>query len=111
MTRKEYARQYREHNKARLAYFDYVRREQRRKDLMEAIGGVRCVDCGIDDYVLLQFDHVYGKTKEVNCILTCKWETALAEAKLCEVVCANCHVRRTYERRPKPPEELTTVWV
>lgn len=56
-----------------------------------------CVDCGEIDPIVLEFDHVdpatklfnigesYGKSKEV----------ILSEIMKCDIVCANCHRKRT----------------
>ncbi len=60
-----------------------------------------CADCGESDPVVLEFDHVRGvKIGNVghmvrNCV---RWETIAAEIAKCEVVCANCHRRRTVSR-------------
>jgi hypothetical protein len=57
-----------------------------------------CVDCGISDVVLLDFDHVRGKKRAGVCDLinrAARWETILTEIEKCEVVCANCHRKRT----------------
>lgn len=59
-----------------------------------------CVDCGEDDIVVLDFDHV-GSEKNHNVgylIGSGTLEKVRAEIELCEVVCANCHRRRTASR-------------
>lgn len=61
-----------------------------------------CVDCGEDDPVVLEFDHVRGeKLFEIsradnNCVSIA---TLRREIVKCEVRCANCHRRKTHERR------------
>lgn len=60
-----------------------------------------CVDCGEGDPVVLDFDHVRGvKVANVSALAfrLKRWETILEEIAKCEVVCANCHRRRTAER-------------
>jgi hypothetical protein len=60
-----------------------------------------CVDCGQDDPVVLEFDHVLGE-KEFDvgrAVYGRNWESILEEIRKCEVVCANCHRRRTARRR------------
>lgn len=57
-----------------------------------------CEDCGEDDILVLEFDHVRGvKTGEVNEMVKrgVAWDTILREIKLCDVICSNCHRRRT----------------
>jgi hypothetical protein len=59
-----------------------------------------CVDCGERDPVVLEFDHI-GDDKAFNIaqgLLHRKFETLLTEIAKCEVVCANCHRRRTARR-------------
>lgn len=55
-----------------------------------------CVDCGLDEIAVLQFDHVRGTKKaEVGRLLTCSWKTIQEEIAKCDVRCAHCHIRRT----------------
>jgi hypothetical protein len=60
-----------------------------------------CTDCGEADPLVLEFDHIGDdKTKDV-CILLRQaypWEVIEAEIAKCQVVCANCHRRRTHLR-------------
>jgi ferredoxin len=58
-----------------------------------------CVDCGEQDPVVLEFDHLGHKEFNVaKGIRDRNWESVLAEISKCEVVCANCHRRRTARR-------------
>lgn len=56
-----------------------------------------CVDCGEDDYLILQFDHrdqdlkVFG----IKDSLDFSWERLKSEIEKCDVRCPNCHARRT----------------
>jgi hypothetical protein len=59
-----------------------------------------CADCGETDPVVLEFDHLYDKAFNIGThLLQRKWQTILDEIAKCEVVCANCHRRRTAQRR------------
>lgn len=59
-----------------------------------------CVDCGETDPVVLEFDHLRDKTRSIASLLRgWRWETVLAEIAKCDVVCANCHRRRTFKRQ------------
>ena len=55
-----------------------------------------CVDCGETDVNVLEFDHVElvgGKAQRVSHLTSIK--AFEKEIVLCQVRCANCHVRRT----------------
>lgn len=62
-----------------------------------------CTDCGESDPIVLEFDHLPGFEKKFNVSTavtgsTRSWSAILAEIAKCEVVCANCHRRRTASR-------------
>ena len=60
-----------------------------------------CVDCGEDDLLVLEFDHCRGEKKgDVSNLRLrgCSVARVKQEIELCEVVCANCHRRRTLGR-------------
>lgn len=59
-----------------------------------------CVDCGETDPVVLEFDHlVQSETnRDVTSMMLYSIEKILSEIAKCEVVCANCHTRRTARR-------------
>jgi len=57
-----------------------------------------CVDCGENDYRVLDFDHVRGtKVKDISRMIANKYAQTMIEAEIakCEVRCANCHRRKT----------------
>jgi superfamily II helicase len=60
-----------------------------------------CVDCGEADIRCLDFDHVRGKkiTHVSRMIGNYGWDVIKKEIAKCEVRCANCHRKRTAERR------------
>ena len=59
-----------------------------------------CVDCGEADPVVLEFDHLGDKLFDIGQALPYRrWQTILDEIAKCEVVCANCHRRRTARRK------------
>jgi hypothetical protein len=57
----------------------------------------KCADCGLDDLLVLEFDHVGRKTGGVAKMARdgCSFERLRAEIVECEIRCANCHRRRT----------------
>lgn len=58
-----------------------------------------CVDCGEDDWVVLEFDHVRGeKDRAISALIRWKLERIIEEIAKCDVRCANCHRRITYLR-------------
>jgi hypothetical protein len=58
-----------------------------------------CVDCGEDDPVVLEFDHLRDKEFSIGKGMRDRpWKRVLAEMDKCEVVCANCHRRQTNRR-------------
>ena len=59
-----------------------------------------CVDCGERDPVVLELDHLRDTSFSIGFGLTQRrWQRILEEIDKCEVVCANCHRRRTARRR------------
>jgi len=60
-----------------------------------------CVDCGETNIIVLEFDHI-GDDKQFNISDAVRHGYGMAkiEAEIakCEVRCANCHRKKTYER-------------
>ena len=57
-----------------------------------------CVDCNEGDPIVLEFDHRDPEIKdgEVTKLLSyASWERILVEIDKCDVVCSNCHRKRT----------------
>lgn len=64
--------------------------------LAEYLGTHPCVDCGERDLMVLEFDHLADKEFSIATGLPDKpWDVILKEIDKCEVVCANCHRRRS----------------
>ena len=60
-----------------------------------------CTDCGETDPLVLEFDHIGDdKAADVSRLVVdgVSWERVAQEIAKCEVVCANCHRRRTAQR-------------
>ncbi|MGH2377470.1 MAG: hypothetical protein ACRDGT_03265 [Candidatus Limnocylindria bacterium] len=86
---------------------DYIQRamsemRMKREDgllrLHEYLRSHPCVDCGLTDITVLEFDHIDPATKEIDIgsmVGRRSWSTILAEIVKCVVRCANCHRRRT----------------
>lgn len=76
-----------------------VKKQEYAKKLLQRSG---CVDCGFDDWRILEFDHRPG-TIRIKCVgtLICTLGTIQKlkdEIAKCDIVCPNCHALRTFER-------------
>jgi len=99
---KEYhARHYRTN---RSAYTGGVKEYQ--KGIQQAIKdfkiGKPCIDCGDEfHFAAMQFDHRPGEKKEFNLSRggrTGSLDRVFKEIAKCDLVCANCHAVRTFNR-------------
>jgi hypothetical protein len=102
--RSDYHREHYEANRQR--YVDQARARkqalavERTTYLIEFFKTHPCVDCGEEDPVVLEFDHLADKSFSIGQALPYRnWQRILEEIAKCEVVCANCHRRRTARRR------------
>lgn len=101
----EYLRKYYQANKERIRLRrrpaksdDWKRRQRRNQGIVwRYLLSHPCVDCGEDDPVVLEFDHVRGVKKRAVAAMVCyaSKKTLLDEIEKCEVRCANCHRRKT----------------
>lgn len=59
-----------------------------------------CIDCGLDDWRVLEFDHIENnKTANIASLMqSASSKNMLAEIEKCEIRCRNCHTLKTYER-------------
>jgi hypothetical protein len=74
-------------------------REDRTRFILDFFKHNPCADCGELDPIVLEFDHTGEKKFNVSAgIRDRNWQTVLDEMAKCEVVCANCHRRRTARR-------------
>jgi hypothetical protein len=90
----------------RQTYIDQARRLKRKLArertlwLIDFFETHPCVDCGETDPVVLEFDHLREKSFNIGKALHDRnWQSVLDEIAKCEVVCANCHRRRTARRK------------
>lgn len=84
--------QYRAHRKRQLT---------ETTEIIHALKARPCEDCQKSyPWYVMEFDHVRGKKfKNINCGMG-RLRLA-AEVDKCDVVCANCHAIRTYQRKGK----------
>ena len=99
MDRVNYARN--PDRRARILRANERRRRVQTARLQEIKAAAGCADCGERDPVVLDFDHREGSDKlgDVATMTGGPWRTIEAEVAKCDVVCANCHRRRTHARR------------
>jgi len=72
--------------------------KENRKHLLEYFSEHTCVDCPENDPVVLEFDHLIREDKKMGIAKMMQdytWSQIIEEIEKCEVVCANCHKRRT----------------
>lgn len=76
------------------------RLQETRKELQQFLGG-KCIDCGLTDWRLLDFDHKDPKHKLFNISQKLHLPIAelLIEVKKCELRCPNCHRIKTVESK------------
>lgn len=76
--------------------------KRNRKFVTSYLENHSCVDCGEDDVIVLEFDHVnHNKLYNISSMvyMQSSIEKISIEIEKCEVRCANCHRRVTHERR------------
>lgn len=72
-----------------------------RKWLIEYKLNLKCEICSENDFRCLDFDHLNPETKfeDVSNLVSQGWskEKILIEIKKCQVLCANCHRKKTFK--------------
>jgi 5-methylcytosine-specific restriction endonuclease McrA len=60
-----------------------------------------CIKCGESDPIVLDFDHLRDKTKSISRYISghTGWKRISKEIEKCQVLCANCHRRKTYHEK------------
>jgi hypothetical protein len=89
-----------EHHRRRANALKARRVGEARAFVMDVLRRTPCADCGEEDPVVLEFDHVGDKRAHVSTLVARGVRVARigAEVERCEVVCACCHRRRTAQR-------------
>jgi hypothetical protein len=86
-------------NKSQYLEKNKRNKEINREKIWNFLKSSCCVDCGEDNPLLLEFDHIKEKNYNIsNMIGSQIWSAIELEMQNCEVVCANCHKLRTYSR-------------
>ena len=98
--RREYMRQRGDLHRQQSRRARDKRRAAARAYVIQILRSGACADCGLADPAVLEFDHVGPKRMEVGKLVreAYRLERIKAEIANCELVCANCHRRRTAQR-------------
>lgn len=100
--------------KKRAKEFTKAARARNKKYIEDYLSSHPCIDCGEQDIIVLDFDHVSGdKVTNVSTASNGAWslERIQEEINKCEVRCANCHRRITHKRRLRDGLEVGTSQV
>lgn len=103
--KKAYQREYYRANpesRKKLRRWANDHRSRQRKMIAELKESHGCIDCGVSDHRVLDFDHLpeYSKEHTVSKMISSGFsdESVLREVAKCAVRCSNCHRIKTYER-------------
>ncbi len=86
---------YKRNRKYRLA-LNKKQADKTRKLYLEYLKTHPCIDCGENDPVVLEPDHIGNKTYNIShLVLNFSWTRVLEELENCVIRCSNCHKRKT----------------
>jgi hypothetical protein len=95
-----------------------TRGQERRDGIKELVSGIKicCSQCGFDDERALHFDHISRDEKVINIARSKSFNQIVEEIDKCQVLCANCHSRKTMleyptEKKPRPHREKAVTLV
>lgn len=90
------------YQKNKAAYAERAKEQRRRlTQLVRELKSGPCTDCGVSyPWYVMQFDHTGDDKRQdvANLVNYGSERKLLEEIEKCELVCANCHAIRTYER-------------
>lgn len=94
---KTYNKKWQQDNKEKVYLDNLSKRLRNYEFIYQYLSNHPCVDCGESDIVVLDFDHLRDKRMGVSALMHRGASIASLEKEIskCEVVCANCHRRRT----------------
>jgi hypothetical protein len=97
---------YADPGRQKAALRGYARRDRavNMERIMSALGLSGCVRCGESDVIVLQWHHRVPSEKSFNVLTGSRnaLSTRIAEARKCDLLCANCHLRVHEEMRTAP---------
>lgn len=75
------------------------RKDVAKQKLFEYLQDKKCAHCPENDPIVLEFDHIDRTEKEhqigTMVLKNYSWNTILEEIKKCQILCANCHRKKT----------------
>ena len=95
----EHYDKYRDEYRKRAKVRRVIARRNLQNRLIEYLSDKACVMCGESDVRVLEFDHIDPTTKRfgISTAITDvrKWIDISQEIEKCQILCANCHKKRT----------------
>jgi hypothetical protein len=100
-SKEHYKRNKRQYNQRRCKNAK-ARREQHRKRINDIKNNQPCADCGVSyPHYVMEFDHLRDKVANISDMPgKFRWSEIENEIDKCELVCANCHRKRTHRLLP-----------
>lgn len=94
---RKYCGQHYKRNKSMYAKRNALKRLKLRKVIWNYLDERSCVDCGEINTIVLEFDHKRDKRYNISQMTSrvSSVSTLMNEILKCDVVCANCHRKRT----------------
>lgn len=110
---RESRRKHYKNNKEQYYTRIHHQHEVKRQYIIDIKKKSSCADCGTDNYICLEFDHLPQYTKLLALsnprVLSWSFEKIDVEIAKCEIVCGNCHKIRTHNRRNRLQETDSIV--
>lgn len=94
---KKYQHEWYLKNKTHVFNKTKANRLKTRQQFHNYLKGKSCVDCGINNIIVLHFDHLKDKKGRISKMVLggYSWNSIKKEISKCEIVCSNCHMIRT----------------
>jgi 5-methylcytosine-specific restriction endonuclease McrA len=72
--------------------------DDKKRRLFELLCNSECAICGENDPLVLEFDHLFEKKADISTLIssTCSWSELKREMAKCQILCSNCHKRKTH---------------
>lgn len=106
------AKVYFQNNKEKFNARNTRNRVIRRQFIADYLKDKFCVDCGIENPVVLTFDHARGKKKEAIANMVNRYyplPVILEEIAKCDIRCFNCHMIKDCQKRNSPRLTVSKV--